>query len=205
MLVSLINDYTGEWFSNLFKCATFCINTSSRGPITLSTAPSGIFDRTVLENLGVRALLSTGIGDHQYSDRIFSARITLPKIKRDQYEALIFNFVVVENSERITLKMNSKALTLLVLIYPKAFRRYINRFEEDFELLLSQSTILPTTTADLLDEEQLTHFIKTLRKSMIAMENESLLNYEEFTATHLFDEENMAISYKHFIDELFNR
>lgn len=189
------------WFSNLFKCATISMNISSKGPITLSTTPADVFQRNILENLGLRALLSAGIGEHDYQDRIFSARITIPKLEIGTYEALLFNFVVIEDSEQITLKMNSKALTLLILIYPRKFRKFINRFEEDFELLLAGSDILPSKATDLLDEEKLNAFIETLRKLIIMFENETLLNYKEFTIHTLYDENDMKIESNTYISD----
>jgi hypothetical protein len=177
------------------------MNISSKGPITISTTPKDMFERSTLENLGLRAILSAGIGEHDYQDRIFSARISMPRIVEGSYEALIFNFVVIEDTEQITLKMNSKALTLLILIYPRKFRKFINRFEEDFELMLAESDILPSNASKLLEENSLNGFIQTLRKLIIMFENETLLNYEEFTIHNLFDETSSPIESNTYISD----
>jgi len=176
------------------------MNTSSKGPVTICTTPAHTFDRTVMENLGLRAILSSGIGDHNYPDRIFSARITLPRITDKSYEALIFNFVVREDSEHITLQLNTKALTLLIFIYPRELRRYVNLVEEEFELLLSQTTILPKMSSDLLQSEKLKKFLRTLRKSIVNMEQEILLNYDEFTINQLFDPDTMHIESETYLE-----
>jgi len=178
------------------------MNISAKGPLTISCSPSNVFDRIIIENLGLRAILSAGIGEHDYEDRIFSARITLPKVESREYEALIFNFLVIENSEHITLKLNSKALTLLIFVYPRKFRPYVNRIEEDLELVLSQSDLLPKNTSELLNEDQIQLFINKIRSTVLSFENESLLNYEEFEMIHFYDEQTMQISSEFFFDNL---
>lgn len=144
------------------------------GPVTSAIYPNNCFNKKTYENLTLRAIVSSGLGDDDYQDKIFTSRITLPKSNKSIFEAIAFSFITREDEIQEKPMHNAQCLSLFTFIYPRDLRSFVERIELNLEHYLKNWELLPSKLSQIKNGFYLNYLISALKDIILTMEENAM-------------------------------